>query len=141
MGVYVTWAINTVMSNRVYLNLTLAAHAHGRGIDGVTTTTTGLSSTRVEWANHPDGTEMELERTETFGAKRKKRRTPTTTFSTVSLGYLFSLPSPPLPSLPCSVSYRRLPLHPPSPDGSQRGTRCPARSQTGLCGVKGVKAP
>jgi hypothetical protein len=88
------WAMNTTISSRVYLNLTLAAH--GRGRDGVTTGT--LSSFHTGWANPPEGSEIEVGQDTTFGAKCTHRRIPLTTFTTVSV-CLFSFPS-----LPCTVS-------------------------------------
>ena len=84
MGVYFAWAVMTVMSSRVYLNLVLVAHGGGRG--GVTTG--GLSSFRTR-ANHPENTEGHIV---TFGAKPIHRRVPLATFTTVSL-YVSSFPS------------------------------------------------
>jgi hypothetical protein len=86
MGVYFTWAVMTVMSSRVYLNLVLLAH--GGGTDGVTTG--GLSSFHTGRANHPE-TEMEVEHSATFGAKRMRRHPPLTTFTMVSLCIFSSL--------------------------------------------------
>jgi hypothetical protein len=85
MGVYFTWAVMTVMSSRVYLNLVLVDQGGGR--HGMTTA--GLSSFHTRRANHPEGTEREAGHIETSGAKKIHRRIPLTTFSTVSL-YLFS---------------------------------------------------
>lgn len=88
MGVYFAWAVMTVMSSRVYLNLVLVAHGGGRDA-GVTTR--GLSTFRAGRANHPEGIEREVGHIETFGAKRMGRRIPLTTFTTVCLYF-----SPPL---------------------------------------------
>jgi hypothetical protein len=87
MGVYFALAMNTVISSRVYLNLTLVAHGGGR--DGVTTG--AFSSLHTGWANPPEGTEMEVGQDTTFGSKRIHRCIPLTTFTTVS-ACLFSFP-------------------------------------------------
>jgi hypothetical protein len=101
MGVYFTWAMMTVMSSRVYLNLVLAAHGGGR--DGMTTG--GLSSFRGgRTNNHPEGAEGERGQIVTFGAKRQSRRVALMeTFTTV--GFFIPL----LFFLPCLV-FSRLPL-------------------------------
>jgi len=99
MGVYFAWAVMTVMSSRVYLNLVLVVHG-GRGRDGMTTG--GLSTFRTARVDNPEGIEREAGHIETFGAKHINRRIPLTTFTTVGLDLLS------FPSLPC-IPYRRLP--------------------------------
>lgn len=99
MRVYITWATNTVMSSRVYLNLVLAAH--GGEMDGVTTGR--VSSFRV---NHPDGTDREPGQIVMFGGERVHRRAPLTIFAMVSLDLFSSPPLYLLQSLTATLSFQ-----------------------------------
>ncbi|KAG8790536.1 hypothetical protein FRC16_000830 [Serendipita sp. 398] len=73
MGVYFAWAVLTVMSSRVYVNLVLAAY--GSGDDRNLTTTVGFSSPRTG----------ETYQRGTFGVGRARDTFALTTFSGVSI--------------------------------------------------------
>jgi hypothetical protein len=85
MGVYFAWAVMTVMSSRVYLNLVLVSHG-----GGTEASTIGLVSPRCHAAYRTGttGTGGEWAQVETFGAKKIRHTIPLTTFTVVSV-YLF----------------------------------------------------
>jgi hypothetical protein len=83
MGVYLAWAVMTVMSGRVFLNLVFAVHGRERGTEGATTA--GIPTFHTRSGRYTEGGEPGP--LETFGAKRMRRGVPLTTFSTVSISF------------------------------------------------------
>jgi hypothetical protein len=95
VGIYFAWAVMTVMSSRVYLNLVLVSH--GGGSDEAVMS--GLPSPRYQRAYRMETTEGKQGQVDTFGAQKIRHTIPLTTFTMVSV-YLFpSLLIVPEPSL------------------------------------------